>query len=46
MFILKRKRLRSEKAFDEMVRLLSEDDLKAIEESSREFREKFALRNS
>jgi hypothetical protein len=37
-------RLKSKRAFDEMTELLSEDDLQAIEESSREFREKFTLR--
>lgn len=37
-------RQKSKKAFDEMTKLLTEDDLNAIEESSREFREKFTLR--
>ena len=37
-------RLKSKKAFDELTKLLTEEDLNAIEGSSREFREKFALR--
>lgn len=36
--------LKSKKAFDELANLLTEEDLKAIEESSREFRENFRLR--
>jgi len=37
-------KLKSKKAFDELTTLLDEDDLRAIAESSHEFREKFALR--
>ena len=37
-------RLKSKKAFDEMTKLLTEEDLNSIEASSREFREKFTLR--
>jgi predicted CopG family antitoxin len=37
-------RLKSKRAFDELARLLTEEDLCAIEKSSSEFREKFALR--
>jgi predicted CopG family antitoxin len=37
-------RLKSEKAFHELRRFLSKDDLKSIRESSKEFREQFALR--
>ncbi len=37
-------RLKNKKAFEELTKLLTEKDLTAIEESSREFREKFALR--
>ncbi len=37
-------RLKSKKAFDELTRLLTEEDLRAMEASSREFREKFTLR--
>ena len=39
-----KRRLKRKKAFEEMAALLDDDDLRAIEESSREFREKFALR--
>ena len=39
------KRLRGEKAFQEPRKLLTEDDLKAIRESSRKFRENFNLRD-
>ncbi len=35
---------KSKKAFDELASLLTEDDLKAIKRSSKEFREKFAFR--
>jgi hypothetical protein len=38
------KRLKCKKAFDELASLLDEDDLRAIEGSSWEFRGKFALR--
>lgn len=38
------KRLKSRKAFEELANTLTEDDLKAILESSREFRERFAFR--
>jgi len=38
------KRLRSEEAFMELANLLTDEDLKAILESSREFRERFAFR--
>jgi predicted CopG family antitoxin len=37
-------RLKSERAFHKLRKLLSEDDLKAISESSTEFREQFKLR--
>jgi hypothetical protein len=36
--------LKGKKAFEELRQLLSEDDLKAIRESSKEFRENFKLR--
>jgi len=38
------KRLKSKKAFEELASALTEEDLKTILESSREFRERFALR--
>lgn len=38
------KRLKSKKAFEELTAILTREDLKAATESSREFREKFALR--
>jgi predicted CopG family antitoxin len=38
------KRLRSKRAFDELANTLSDEDLKAIIESSREFRKRFAFR--
>ena len=38
------KRLRSEEAFKQLVRTLTDEDLKAIIESSKEFREMFAFR--
>lgn len=38
------KSLKGKKAFEELRELLSEDDLKAIRESSEEFRKNFALR--
>ena len=38
------KRLRGEKAFEELANALTDEDLKAIRESSREFREGFTLR--
>jgi len=38
------KRLRSEEAFKELTNTLSDEDLKTILESSREFRERFAFR--
>ncbi|MEM2213208.1 MAG: antitoxin VapB family protein [Candidatus Nezhaarchaeales archaeon] len=37
-------RLRGMRAFEELIKTLSEDDLKAIAESSREFRERFTFR--
>lgn len=37
-------RLKGKKAFEELRQLLSKDDLKAMRESSKEFREKFKLR--
>jgi len=38
------KRLRSEKAFEELADTLTDEDLSAILESSREFRKRFAFR--
>jgi len=38
------KRLRSEEAFKQLVGTLTDEDLKAIIESSKEFRERFAFR--
>ena len=38
------KRLKSKKAFDELVSTLTDEDLEAILESSREFRERFTFR--
>lgn len=38
------KRLKSEKAFKELANTLTDDDLKAIIKSSKEFRERFELR--
>jgi len=38
------KRLRSEEAFEELANTLSDEDLKTILESSREFRERFGFR--
>ena len=47
-FILKlyteNKKLKSKKAFEKLTEILTEDDLRAITESSKEFREKFAFR--
>jgi hypothetical protein len=37
-------RLKSKKAFEELTEILTEEDLKAITESSKEFRERFAFR--
>ncbi len=37
-------RLKSKRAFDELAKVLTEEELQAIEESSRDFREKFTLR--
>ena len=37
------KRLRSEEAFKKLVRALTDEDLRVIVESSREFRERFAF---
>ena len=37
-------RLKSKKAFKELTEILTEEDLKVMTESSREFREKFAFR--
>jgi hypothetical protein len=39
-----RQRLNGERAFKELRELLSEEDLKAIRESSKEFRKNFVLR--
>jgi predicted CopG family antitoxin len=38
------RRLKSKKAFEELTKILTTEDLKAITESSKEFREKFAFR--
>jgi predicted CopG family antitoxin len=38
------KKLKSKKAFDELTSTLTDEDLKAIIESSKEFRERFAFR--
>lgn len=38
------KRLRGKKAFEELANTLTDEDLKDIRESSREFRERFTLR--
>lgn len=38
------KRYKRERAFDNLRKILSEKDLEEIERSSREFRERFALR--
>ncbi len=38
------RRLKSKRAFDELTRILTEEDLRAIAESSKEFREGFRLR--
>ncbi|MGO8806010.1 MAG: antitoxin VapB family protein [Candidatus Bathyarchaeia archaeon] len=38
-------RLKGKKAFEELRQLLTEDDLNAIHESSKEFRENFKLRS-
>jgi len=38
------KRLRSEQAFKQLARTLTDEDLKTIIESSKEFRERFAFR--
>ena len=38
------KRLKSKKAFNELTSTLTDEDLKAIIESSREFRERFTFR--
>ena len=38
------KRLRSKRAFEELAGTLTDEDLKAILESSREFRERFKFR--
>jgi predicted CopG family antitoxin len=35
---------KSKKAFDELANMLTDDDLKAMTSSSKEFREKFAFR--
>jgi predicted CopG family antitoxin len=47
-FILKlyseAQRLKGKKAFEELIETLTEEDLKAITESSKEFRERFAFR--
>lgn len=37
-------RIKGERAFKELRKLLTDEDLKQIEESSKEFRENFALR--
>ena len=38
-----RRALKSKKAFDELSSILTEEDLKAVAESSAEFKEKFAF---
>ena len=38
------KRLKSEKAFKQLTNILTDEDLKTLLESSKEFRERFALR--
>lgn len=38
------RRLKSKKAFKELTEILTEEDLKTITESSKEFRERFAFR--
>jgi len=38
------KRLKSERAFEELASTLTDEDLKAIIESSKEFRERFTFR--
>jgi predicted CopG family antitoxin len=38
------KSLRSKRAFEELTNVLTEEDFKSIVESSRDFRERFALR--
>ena len=38
------KRLKSKKAFEELANTLTDEDLKAIIESNKEFRERFAFR--
>jgi len=38
------KRLKSKRAFEELVSTLTDEDLKAIIESSKEFRERFTFR--
>jgi predicted CopG family antitoxin len=40
---LEAKRLKSKRAFEELANMLNEEDLKAISESSKEFRERFKL---
>jgi predicted CopG family antitoxin len=40
---LEAKRLKSKRAFEELSNMLNEEDLKAISESSKEFRERFKL---
>jgi len=37
-------KLKSKKAFNELTEILTDEDLKAMEASSKEFREKFAFR--
>ena len=38
------RRLKSEKAFKQLANILTDEDLKTIVESAKEFRERFALR--
>jgi predicted CopG family antitoxin len=38
------KRLKSERAFKQLANILTDEDLKTIVESAKEFRERFALR--
>jgi predicted CopG family antitoxin len=38
------KRLKSERAFKQLANILTDEDLKTIVESTKEFRERFALR--
>jgi hypothetical protein len=44
VILAKHASLKSKRAFEELTKLLTGDDLEAIAKSSREFREKFAFR--